>query len=166
MPRLVKYVIGFKHMQQLILFGFYICLLSPTTLMAGVFKPDREHRFILKKSLTIPKGHATLLIQNKTVTTDQNKIDQYEPNCSFEQRNLAKFDKIIKPETFTVRRSMLDDEWLDRESINYKTIIYLRGIRSQMVYTMECSHWGHTSDNYLTRNEIKATLKHYFDIEP
>lgn len=130
------------------------------------YEPGSETSFTLIKPLIIPGGAASVFIQKNITTRNEALIDQYYANCRFEQHALAMDDYTIEPNNFIVTDSRLSSDPVTRCTNEFITLFYLTAEKSKKKYTLECQHWGDSSDRYLTREEIQTTVKEYFKIEP
>jgi len=141
-------------------------ILSENIIFAADYEPDSKTRFVLIKPLTIKAGTASIYIQKDVATRNEVLIDQYYPNCHFEQRDLATTDLDIELDEFIVTNTRLSRDPVTRGSYEVITLFYLTAKKSKKKYTLECMYWGDWSDRYLTREQIQDTLKAYFKIIP
>ena len=141
-------------------------ILSENNIFAVDYEPDSKTRFVLIKPLTIKSGTTSVFIQKDVATRNEVLIDQYYPNCLFEQRDLVTADLIIEPDDFVVTNTRLSRDPVTRSSYEIITLFYLTAKKSKNKYTLECQYWGDWSDRYLTREQIQETVKAYFKIIP
>ena len=141
-------------------------ILSENNIFAVDYEPDSKTRFVLIKPLTIKSGTASVFIQKDVATRNEALIDQYYPNCHFEQRDLATADLVIEPDDFIVTNTRFSHDPVTRGSHEIITLFYLTTKKSKMKYTLECQYWGGWSGRYLTREQIQNTVKAYFKIIP
>ena len=141
-------------------------ILSENNIFAKDYEPDSKTSFVLIKPLTIKSGTASVFIQKDVATRNEALIDQYYPNCHFEQPDLATTNLVIELDEFIVTNTRFSRDPATRGSYEIITLFYLTAIKSKKKYTLECQYWGDWSDRYLTREQVQNTVKTYFKIIP
>ncbi len=64
---------------------------------------------ILHQALNIPAGHGRVFVQFGGVVA-KVKLDQYQPHCNFEVREISNGLEMIQPDSFTVTKVTADEE--------------------------------------------------------
>lgn len=159
---MVKLTLNLSCSELLVIFSLVIVY----PVYAIDYEPGAETSFTLIKPLFIPARSASVYIQKNIVTGDESKIDHYYANCVFEQHALSKNGEFISPDTFLVTDTRLSRDHVTEGLYAYITLFYLQSKKNQKNYTLECQHWGEWADRYLTRKQIKNTVKGYFNISP
>ena len=70
---------------------------------------------VLHDTLTIPANLAAVFIQDGQVKPYRN-IDKYYPHCKFEMYTIEQEDRTIRPDTFVIQRSSMEESVQNRQS--------------------------------------------------
>jgi len=123
------------------------------------FNIPKGSTLILNKDLRVAKDHTHVTIQSGKITSDKHK-DLYDLSCSFEMKAFG--PRMVKPDTFAIRRIEDGQEDAGAYFINYYTEIYLYSDHNSDIIKLECSFWGDEADDNFTVADIQKTLGDYF----
>lgn len=132
---------------------------------------------VLHDPLTIPANLAAVFIQDGQVKLYRN-IDKYYPHCKFEVYTIKPEDRTIRPDTFVIQRSTMEESVQNRQSrfqyaslaslyfggdgpvfIEMNRLMYLQSELQPDVFRLTCKIWA-TAPNYnqLTLNQVRHAL--------
>lgn len=152
----------------------------PRDINSPFFSPPAGSQLRLTRPLTIPANDAGVFIQNGQAQYSSWHLNKYYPNCDFEVYTRADHERIIEPDTFTVKRTVRETEHVSLTPAtvagldfgagppteNYMTVLYLHSDKQADVFRMTCQHWQDPSHgDHLTIKQIRQALGDLFILE-
>ena len=152
----------------------------PRDINSPFFSPPVGSQLRLTQPLTIPANDAGVFIQNGKPQYSGWQLDKYYPNCDFELRTRASYERVVEPDSFTVTRTVRETENVSLMPAivaarikhngapheNYMTVLYLHSDKQPDVFRMTCQHWEDPSQgDHLTVKQMRQTLGELFILE-
>lgn len=144
----------------------------------------------LNRAIVIPGETASLHIQDGEPKPQQlNPVENYRPYCVLNVRNRIAATQTINPDTFTITRVFLNEEFVSLPvkfasltmtagypglylgaggytAVAYVTEIYLESSTQPNVVSLDCKQWDDPAMGaHLTLQEIKLALGELFTIQ-
>jgi len=144
----------------------------------------------LNRAIVIPGETASLHIQDGEPKPQQlNPVENYRPYCVLNVRNRMAATQTINPDTFTITRVFLNEEFVSLPvniasltmtagypglylgaggytAVAYVTEIYLESSTQPNVVSLDCKQWDDPAMGaHLTLQEIKLALGELFTIQ-
>ncbi len=144
----------------------------------------------------VPVGSQLILNRRLVVTDDDDRIHfqdgrvlpyrlvniarKYDPNCVLIVRAVGEYNHVISPDTFTIRRVRLLDDYAVMASAaplladggglsyqDYATVMYLHSPRQPQVDRLVCKHYQDPTDGaFLSLSQIREALGDIFTLKP
>lgn len=144
----------------------------------------------------VPVGSQLILNRRLVVTDDDDRIHfqdgrilpyrlvniarKYDPNCVLIVRAVGEYNHVISPDTFTIRRVRLLDDYAVMASAgplladggglsyqDYATVMYLHSPRQPQVDRLVCKHYQDPTDGaFLSLSQIRQALGDIFTLKP
>jgi len=136
--------------------------------------------FTLNREITIEPDQTSVYLQNGKPGAARD-VDFYKPHCKFELFTISTEVRIVKPDTFVVKKVVDQREDVSASwptyaglgmvmgdgpvHLTYSTTLYLESKIQPDVYRMDCKRWDDpVIGEYLSINEMRQALGDYFTL--